>query len=78
MVVVRAKVIDATHLELSNPIPGPLGRQVVVSVADSSNEDADRESWRSLSAEGLASAYADSEPEYQTSMLKEPNTEYEE
>jgi len=77
MVLVQAKVVDATHLELSNPIAGPLGRKVLVSVAESSDADADREQWIRLSTEGLRSAYGDSEPEYSTTMVREPNAEYE-
>ena len=77
MVLVQAKVVDATHLELSNPIAGPLGRKVLVSVAESSDADADREQWIRLSADGLQSAYGDSEPEYSTAMVRERNAEYE-
>lgn len=29
-----------------------------------------------LSAQGLAKAYSDNEPEYDTSLIKEPNPEY--
>ena len=76
MVIVQAKVIDATHLELSEPIAGLLGREVLVSVAESNGADPDRDQWRSLSADGLRSAYGDSEPEYQRAMVREQNPEY--
>jgi hypothetical protein len=33
MVVIKAKIIDATHLELSSPIAAPSGGTVLVSVA---------------------------------------------
>ncbi len=77
MVLVQAKVVDATHLELSKPIAGPLGRKVLVSVAESSDVDADREQWLALSVEGLRSGYGDSEPEYSPAMVRERNPEYE-
>jgi predicted nuclease of restriction endonuclease-like (RecB) superfamily len=41
------------------------------------DEDADfRSDWLALSAAGLARAYGDDEPEYDTGMIKEPNPEY--
>jgi len=77
MVLVQAKVVDATHLELAEPIAGPLGRKVLVSVAESTGEDTDREQWLRVSVEGLRSAYGDSEPEYSPGMVRERNPEYE-
>jgi hypothetical protein len=77
MVFVQAKVVDATHLELSKPIPGPPGRKVLVSVAESSDADGDHEPWLTLSIEGLRSAYGESEPEYGPSTGREQNPEYE-
>jgi hypothetical protein len=43
MVLVEAKVVDSTHLELSTPIPTKHGRTVVVSVAEVGERDADRQ-----------------------------------
>ena len=77
MVLVQAKVEDATHLELHEPIGGQVGREVLVTVAESSDADADREQWLALSVEGLRSAYGDCEPEYSPAMVREPNAEYE-
>lgn len=34
MVLVEAKVIDSTHLELSKPIETPHGQKVLVSLAE--------------------------------------------
>ena len=76
MVVVEARVVDATHLELTKPIDTPPGGKVVVSVLDPAREDKDRDDWLSLSLGALASAYGDSEPEYTAGMVKEPNPEY--
>ena len=76
MVVVEARVIDATHLELTQPIDTPPGKKVVVSLVDPTREDSERDAWLTLSRGALASAYGDSEPEYTEGMIKEPNPEY--
>lgn len=76
MVVVEARVMDATHLELARPIDTPAGGKVVVSVIDPEQEDNERGAWLSLSLGTLASAYGDSEPEYTRGMIKEQNPEY--
>jgi hypothetical protein len=76
MVVVEARVMDATHLELTRPTDTPTGGKVVVSVIDPAREVNDRDAWLSLSLGTLASAYGDSEPEYTQGMIKEPNPEY--
>jgi hypothetical protein len=76
MVMVEARVVDATHLELTRPIDTPPGGRVVVSLLDPAHEDKDRESWLALSSETLASAYGEYEPEYTARMVKEPNPEY--
>jgi len=76
MVLIQAEVVDATHIELSKPIPGPVGRQVLVSVAEPADRDVEYEAWLVVSADGLQSAYGDSEPEYSPSMVKEQNPEY--
>ena len=76
MVMIKAKVIDATHLELSRPIAAPEGGTVLVSVAGSDEENDERLQWLAISAEALQSAYGDSEPAYTPSMVREPNPEY--
>jgi len=76
MRILRARVVDATHLELDEPIPAAQGQQVVLSVCETGEIDDDREAWLALSAEGLARAYEDDEPEYPASLVKEPNPEY--
>lgn len=77
MIVMEARVTDSTHLELAQAIDTPPGGKVVVSVADPTRDGKELEEWAPLSIEGLASAYAESEPEYSAGMLKEPNPEYE-
>lgn len=76
MVVIKAKVIDATHLELSRPIAAPDGGTVLVSVAGPEEEDDERLQWLATSAEALQSAYGESEPAYTLSLLRESNPEY--
>lgn len=76
MVVRRAKVVDSTHLELSEPIELSRGRTVLVSVADPAAPDAEREDWITVSLSSLAQSYDVSEPEYPDTMVKEPNPDY--
>jgi len=76
MLVVSAKIIDATHLELAKPITVSYGKAVRVFIADAAKGDNEDKEWPALSLEGLQSAYGDSEPEYSTAMVKEPNPEY--
>jgi hypothetical protein len=75
MIVVEAHVMDATHLELTQPIDTPPGGKVVVSVLDPAQGDGERDGWLSFSLGAIASAYGDSEPEYTVGMIKEPNPE---
>ncbi len=48
-----------------------------VSVKDTDKEsELEQDEWMSFSKQNLAKAYGDDEPEYDLSMLKEPNPEY--
>ena len=76
MVLVRAKVVDSTHLELSKPIAARKGLTVLVSVAEPGDNDAERQQWLAASAASLHGAYGESEPEYSPSMVKETNPDY--
>lgn len=76
MVLVQAKVLDPTHLELAKPIPAGRGGNVFVVVAESADADAERQQWLESSAASLQGAYGDSEPEYTPSMVRETNPEY--
>jgi hypothetical protein len=76
MVLLEARVVDATHLELSRPIGTRRGRKVFVSVAESGERDLERQEWLAASAERLGAAYSDSEPDYTPSMLREGNPDY--
>ena len=76
MVLVKAKVVDSTHLELLQPITTRKGLTVLVSVAESTDKDAERQQWLAASAESLRAAYGESEPDYSASMVKESNPDY--
>ena len=76
MVLVKAKVVDSTHLELSEPIAARKGLTVLVSVAEATDKDAERQQWLAASAESLHAAYGESEPDYSASMVKESNPDY--
>jgi hypothetical protein len=76
MRILEALVVDATHLELSEPIALQQGKRVVVSVAQLGDRDADRDGWLSASAASLEAAYGDEDPDYATSRVREVNSEY--
>lgn len=76
MVVVSAKIIDATHLELSKPIAASYGEAVKVFITEADEGNNEHKEWLTISLEGLQSAYGDSEPEYPAAMVKESNPEY--
>jgi hypothetical protein len=76
VVVVKAKVVDPTHLELSEPLAVRKGLTVLVSVAEPGQKDVEREQWLAASAERLQAAYSESEPDYDTTMVKESNPDY--
>jgi hypothetical protein len=76
MVLVEARVVDATHLELARPIGTRRGGKVFVSVAEAGEKDAERQEWLAASSDRLGAAYADSEPDYTPSMLRESNPDY--
>jgi hypothetical protein len=76
MVLIKAKVVDPTHLELSVPIEAITGRTVMVSLHDAETPDIERQDWLMASASALEAAYGEDEPEYPASMLRERNDDY--
>ena len=76
MVLVEAKVLDSTHLELSKPIAARQGLTVFVSVVESAERDVEQQEWLAASASSLQAAYGESEPDYPASMVKESNPDY--
>ena len=76
VVLIEAKVVDSTHLELAKPIAARQGRTVLVAVAEAGEEDSERQQWLAASALSLQAAYSDAEPDYPASRIKESNPEY--
>jgi hypothetical protein len=76
MVLIEAKVVDPTHLELSTAITVGRGRRVIVAVAESGESDSERRQRAEGSTCGLQAAYGDSEPEYTRAMIRESNPAY--
>ncbi len=61
MKVITARILDATHLELSVPIPAQPGKLIQISIAD---EDEDEDSWREAAKSRLLAAYDDGDAIY--------------
>ena len=76
MVLVEAKVMDSTHLELSRPISFGRGKMILVAMTESGEQDGDRQQWIDGSAASLQAAYGDSEPNYTPAMVRERNPDY--
>jgi hypothetical protein len=76
VVVLKAKVIDSTHLELLKPIAAGRGRTILVAVDESGDANAEHEGWLELSAASLERAYGEDEPDYTAVALKETNPEF--
>lgn len=76
MVLVQARVMDSTHLELATPIVADRGGNVFVVVTELKDADAERRQWLDGSSDSLRNAYGDSEPEYTHSMVRETNPGY--
>ncbi len=76
MTILEARMIDATHLELSEPVDSPAGRKLVVSVVEADESFEERRQGLAASEAGLQGAYSDSEPDYSVDLIKEPNPEY--
>lgn len=55
---------DGQHIQLDEPFELPRDAQLLVTVLKPSLPDEQRESWLTLSTQGLAAAYGDNEPDY--------------
>lgn len=76
MELVKARVLDSTHVELLQPISAAQGQTVFVTIAEFGDEDIERQQWLAFAASCLESAYGDSEPDYTPSMVRETNPGY--
>ncbi len=54
MKIISAKVLDATHLELSQPIPAKTGDLIEISIPD---DDEDNRLWKVATSQKFLSAY---------------------
>ena len=64
---------DGAHIVLDEPFDLPANAVLAVTVLDAASARADgseRDQWSALSAQGLARAYGDDEPEYSLDDLK--------
>ncbi len=77
MTVLEARMVDATHLELSEPVDLPPGRKLVISVVEADEEFDERRQWLAASEDNLRAAYNDSEPDYSLDLLRDRNPEFE-
>ena len=76
MQMIESQVIDATHLELFQPIQIPPHSKIMIAVIAVEDLADEREFWYQLADQGLAMAYGDDEPDYSLAVIKEPNPEY--
>ncbi|MCX7044054.1 MAG: hypothetical protein NTX50_01020 [Candidatus Sumerlaeota bacterium] len=73
MQMLRAYVIDETHLELMSPIEASSGSEAFVSVANADEISQERMEQLTMSMQSLERGYGDSEPEYLASQIIAPN-----
>ncbi len=76
MVMVQARILDPTHLELAKPIAAGHERNIFVLITEQPHADAEKQQWMDASSESLQNAYGDTEPEYTPSMVREANPEH--
>ncbi|MFQ5829993.1 MAG: hypothetical protein ACE5JD_12685 [Candidatus Methylomirabilia bacterium] len=61
MKIISAKVLDATHLELSEPIPAKTGDLIEISIPD---DDEDERLWKEPARQKFLSAYDEADSIY--------------
>ncbi len=61
MMIVTAKILDPTHLELSQPIPAQPGAVIHISVPDENEED---RLWQETAKKHFLDAYDDEDAIY--------------
>ncbi len=63
---------DGKHIRLEKDVQLQKNSRLLVILLDEEDEK-----WSEFSSKSISRAYADDEPEYEVSMIKEPNSEYE-
>jgi hypothetical protein len=76
MQFIEAQVLDALHLKLSQRLALSPGSKVFITITPPEDLAAEHEAQAALSAQGLAGAYGDQEPEYSPASIKKPNPEF--
>ena len=66
---------NGTQVVLDEPFSLEPNVKLLVTILPSET-DVERDDWLRLSAEGLAAAYGEDEPDYSSAHLKEANPEY--
>jgi hypothetical protein len=66
---------DGTQILLDDPVELRPNTKLLITVIQ--EPEMERETWLNFSAQGLAAAYDDDEPEYPVTLIKERNPEYE-
>jgi hypothetical protein len=61
MTVIRAKILDSTHLELSQPLPTPHGKTIVITIPEEGEEE---QLWEEASKKNFLAAYDDQDAIY--------------
>lgn len=61
MKIIKAKILDSTHLELSQPISAQPGDHVVIAIPDEVEED---EAWQQAAKQQFLAAYDDQDAIY--------------
>jgi hypothetical protein len=61
MKIIKAKILDSTHLELTQPISAQAGDYIVISIPDETEED---HIWREAAKQHFLEAYDDQDAIY--------------
>jgi hypothetical protein len=61
MKIIKAKILDSTHLELNQPISAQPGDYIVISIPEEMEED---EEWREAARKHFLEAYDDQDAIY--------------
>lgn len=67
---------DGKQILLDEPIELKPNEKLLVTVLSNDPGAAERDDWVAFAKHALSRAYSDDEPEYTSSMIKEPNPKY--
>lgn len=62
MKTIKARIVDPTHLELSQPVSARLGNDILISIPEPG--DAEEAAWRDAASRHLLQAYDDQDAIY--------------